>query len=286
VQDETEKTEPIVALKVSNGKKSGGGNISRSNKGGGGGGGRGGRGGGGCFVAGTPITTKYGFLPIEQIRVGDIVLSYNERTQLNEYSQVLETMIHIVYEPIYTLVVENEILEVTGNHRLYIERNNQYLWLPVEELTLSDKVRYANGKFQPIDGIFTELCAITVYNFEVSNNHNYYVGKSKILAHNKGGGGGGKGTPYKAFKAGVGEKPTERRYHKIDQALSEQSKRMDQVSTSLDRAYGTKRLDLFKKRVEELTKNGELLGQKYKEATDYLYGVDTDRLRKEFGNML
>lgn len=273
------------ALEARGANTKAGGHVNTNRKGGGSGGGK----KGSCFVAGTLITTKHGFRAIEKIQVGDIVLSYNESLQINEYSEVLETMIHDVIEPIYTLTIEHEILEVTGNHKLYIKRDNQYLWLPVEELTLSDKIRYANGRFQRIDEITSRIRITTVYNFEVSNNHNYYVSKSKILAHNKGGGGGGgggKGTPAKAFKAGVGEKPTERRYHKIDQSLSQQSKSMDRVSTSLDRAYGTKRLDLFKKKVDELTKNGELLGEKYKEATDYLYGVDTNNLKEAFGDLV
>jgi hypothetical protein len=81
----------------------------------------GGRGGGGkgksCFVAGTLITTLTGFSPIEQIKQNDIVLSYNESFHQLEYSTVVQTMIHNVVEPIYTLYIKNEQLRVTGIHR-------------------------------------------------------------------------------------------------------------------------------------------------------------------------
>ena len=289
----SQKESKSFALKVVSANKSAGGNIKhkKSNSAGGGGGGRGGgKGKKGCFVAGTPITTKHGFLPIEQIRVGDIVLSYNERTQLNEYSQVLETMIHIVFEPIYTLVVEDEILQVTGNHRLYIERDNQYLWLPVEELTLSDKVRYASGKFQTIDGIFTEVCATVVYNFEVSNNHNYYVGRSRILAHNKGGGGGGGGGQAKPHQAAaVGqklEKPT--RYQRVDQALTNSKRSMERLDKTTERAFGTKKLEKFEKQIELLNKDTEILNDKLKEIGDTTSGYlakDLDDLKTQFKDL-
>ena len=286
----SQKESKSFALKVVSANKSAGGNIKHKKSNSAGGGGGGGKGKKGCFVAGTPITTKHGFLPIEQIRVGDIVLSYNERTQLNEYSQVLETMIHIVFEPIYTLVVEDEILQVTGNHRLYIERDNQYLWLPVEELTLSDKVRYASGKFQTIDGIFTEVRATVVYNFEVSNNHNYYVGRSRILAHNKGGGGGGGGGQAKPHQAAaVGqklEKPT--RYQRVDQALTNSKRSMERLDKTTERAFGTKKLEKFEKQIELLNKDTEILNDKLKEIGDTTSGYlakDLDDLKTQFKDL-
>lgn len=34
---------------------------------------------GGCFIAGTPVHTDKGLVPIEQIKVGDLVLSQPEQ---------------------------------------------------------------------------------------------------------------------------------------------------------------------------------------------------------------
>jgi hypothetical protein len=88
---------------------------SRPSSSGGGGGGK-----KSCFVAGTLISTSLGFKPIEQIQKGDIVLSYNEQIEINEYSKVLQTMIHDTIEPIYTLHIKNEQLRVTGIHRFFV----------------------------------------------------------------------------------------------------------------------------------------------------------------------
>lgn len=83
-----------------------------------------GRGGGGsCFVAGTPISMLGYYKNIEEIQPGDIVLSYNEQTKKPEFSQVAQTMIHDVVEPIYTLHIKNEQLRVTGIHRFLITDN-------------------------------------------------------------------------------------------------------------------------------------------------------------------
>ena len=105
------------------------GGVTKNNSGGSknshsGGGGGGGGGGGSCFVAGTKISTYFGLKNIEDIQKNDIVLSYNEKTQQNEYSIVLQTMIHNVVEPIYTLYIKNEQLRVTGIHRFLVKRNN------------------------------------------------------------------------------------------------------------------------------------------------------------------
>ena len=53
------------------------------------------------------------------------MLSYNEKTHKNEFSKVVQTMIHNVYEKIYNLFVKDDKLVVTGNHRFLITHNNK-----------------------------------------------------------------------------------------------------------------------------------------------------------------
>jgi hypothetical protein len=78
---------------------------------------------GSCFVAGTQISTISGFKNIEDIKPGNIVLSYNTQKYINQYSVVLQTMIHDTTEKIYTLYIKNEQLRVTGIHRFYIKQD-------------------------------------------------------------------------------------------------------------------------------------------------------------------
>lgn len=96
---------------------------------------------GSCFVAGTLITTFTGFSPIEQIKQGDIVLSYNESLHRLEYSTVAQTMIHDVVEPIYTLHIKDEQLRVTGVHRFLVSKDIFHLtsqWIPAADLQIGD----------------------------------------------------------------------------------------------------------------------------------------------------
>ena len=92
------------------------------------GGGKGGGGGKGksCFIAGTLVSIRNNeYQYIEDIRRGDIVLSYNEKTRRNEYSQVLQTMTHEINEEVYLICAEGTELNVTGNHKFFVKRNNK-----------------------------------------------------------------------------------------------------------------------------------------------------------------
>ena len=189
---EEQSSPNAFSLQVTSAHKSTGGGIKFSNAshGGGGSGGGGGGGRGSCFAAGTLITTNNCYENIEDIKVGDIVLSYNEKTKKNEFSEVLQTMIHFVHEKIYSLFVKNDKLVVTGNHKFLITHKGQQEWIEASDIQIGDFVLLANGTLCEISDIDIETKFLTVYNFEVSNTHNYYVGKNQILAHNKGGGGG------------------------------------------------------------------------------------------------
>jgi hypothetical protein len=77
----------------------------------------------GCFAAGTLVTVNNNYKNIEDVRIGDIVLSYNEKTKKNEFSEVVQTMIHFVHEKIYNLFIKNDKLVVTGNHKFLITHN-------------------------------------------------------------------------------------------------------------------------------------------------------------------
>lgn len=136
-----------------------------------------------CFTAGTKIFTKNGYKNIEDIRVNDIVYSYNETTNKVELNKVTKTFIHEDIE-IYNLYLNNEIIRVTPYHRFYVLRNNNYEWIAVKDLKLTDKLLDSNNELININKIEYMKENNIVYNFEVANNHTYYVSESNILVHN------------------------------------------------------------------------------------------------------
>lgn len=69
-----------------------------------------------CFVKGTLVKTANGFVPIEQIKAGDQVWSYNERTKSLQLSRVKQTFIRRT-QRVYTLTYDSGTrVETTGEH--------------------------------------------------------------------------------------------------------------------------------------------------------------------------
>ena len=228
---------------------------------------------GGCFIAGTLVMAKNGYKNIENIQKGDIVLSFNEKYNRNEFSEVLETMIHIVNENIYTLYIEDEKLITTGVHKFLITRNGIRGWICASDLLIGDLVLFSDGTLHKIYKIDVNIEIRTVYNFEVNKNHNYYVGKNQILAHNKsrGGSGGGRGPSTTSTTKGVGEHKNEKeRYHVVTKTLESLGDKYKDISSLKDRAFGKKHVKAINEEIKVLEKERETLEKYKKEASNYL----------------
>jgi hypothetical protein len=153
-----------------------------------------------CFVAGTPIHTDKGLVPIEEIKVGDKVLSYNEKTKRFEYKQVAQTFTGTKENLVHLKIKgEKKSLTTTTEHPFYIKKthkardalssgdnddNEEGDWVDASKLKVGDKVLRPNGKWSRITQIEYERKQITVYNFEVEGNHSYFVGDVGMLSHN------------------------------------------------------------------------------------------------------
>ncbi|MDD5980133.1 MAG: Hint domain-containing protein [bacterium] len=148
----------------------------------------------GCFLNGTKIHTKNGLKNIEDIKVGDYVLSYNEETKQTEYNRVYDTYIHTKNnEELYELTINGKILKVTAAHRFYVKEKGttEFVWEEAKGLKVGDILLDSNNKEQKITNINHYIHFGTVYNFAVENNHNYYVTENGYLVHNKPSLGGG-----------------------------------------------------------------------------------------------
>lgn len=247
----------------------------------------GGRGGGGgkrsCFVAGTLITTQTSFKPIEQIQKGDIVLSYNEQIGFNQYSKVVQTMIHDTIEPIYTLYIKNEQLRVTGIHRFFVTDKITCgipQWVCAADLHVGQWVLFADGTWHVIHKIKINIEHQTVYNFEVSGNHNYYVGRNQILAHNKGGGSGGKGSTPKTIEPKEKKDHQKDYYEEVKNQLDKTEKVLSKIEKEEDRLIGDEARANQNRQIKFLEKEIKLNEKKLKINKQELKDVD-DKIKKE-----
>ena len=142
----------------------------------------------GCFLKGTKIMTINGLIDINKVKIGDLVLTYNEGTGNNEYHKVNYLFTYSpdeINENLYTISFDDLTdLQVSSSHKFYIKRDDKYLWLSTKEIKVGDVVTYSNKEVHRIINLKHEKLSERVYNLSVDNTHNYYVGMQQILVHN------------------------------------------------------------------------------------------------------
>ena len=135
-----------------------------------------------CFVAGTLVTTEDGFKPIEEIEVGDKVLSEDETTGEVAVKTVTETYVNETDELIH-IGVNGETLSATPTHPFYVDKLG---WTLARSLRAGDILVLSNGELVTVEWVQHEILEspIKVYNFEVQDFHTYFVGECGVLVHN------------------------------------------------------------------------------------------------------
>jgi hypothetical protein len=151
----------------------------------------------GCFVAGTQIATPAGTRPIETLRLGDIVLAYDEHAGRVVPRPVTATFVHPDH-PVGTLPLsDGRVLRITSNHPIYLPDQQRYA--DAGELKGDERLLTLTASTQTsslIAGAFQASATepVTVYNITVEGEHNYFA--EGVLVHNKSiaGGTGAGGT--------------------------------------------------------------------------------------------
>ena len=138
--------------------------------------------GGACFVAGTLIATSCGHTPIECIKAGDIVKSFDPAT-LKVSNQVVEETFVRQIDELIKISVNSEIITTTPDHPFYVAKKG---FVNAIELKAGDLLITVNGEYAVITMIQHEILEspVDVFNFRVANNHTYFVGNNGIGVHN------------------------------------------------------------------------------------------------------
>ena len=134
-----------------------------------------------CFIAGTLVYGREN-KRIEDLRVGDYVYSYNELTKCIEEKKVSKVFKHEVNEVLELHLEDREVITTTKEHAFYVDGEYVEAWKLTAGMFLTGKdfgkVRIDDVKNQPKE-------EVRVYNIEGEGNHNYFVGESFVLVHNK-----------------------------------------------------------------------------------------------------
>lgn len=149
-----------------------------------------------CFIAGTKIImSDYSEKNIEDVEVGDTIISYNFSNDLIELDIVDKVTKREVLKTVKYIFKDGSELEATTDHPLYVRdkfwasydnelSNKMYNIGGVSKIEVGDYVKTSND-FKQIKSISENNNVSIVYNLsQIRNNHNFYA--NDVLAHNRG----------------------------------------------------------------------------------------------------
>ncbi len=130
-----------------------------------------------CFVAGTQVMTRRGLRSIEQVVVGDTVLSRNVLTGELGWKPVLRSTTRPP-EKTFAVSVGSEQLRCTGGHLFWVSGKG---WKKASELQSGDILHAAEEP--TVVTKVSEMAMTPTFNLEVADNATYFVGKSMVMTH-------------------------------------------------------------------------------------------------------
>ena len=107
-----------------------------------------------CFLAGTQVTLTDGsYKNIEDVKVGDLVKSYDDVNKKEITGIVTKTLRHTPEEMTDYYVVVNNKLRVTPNHCIYVDGS----WVPAGDLVAGDRVSTSKTAVRSIEKVYTQV---------------------------------------------------------------------------------------------------------------------------------
>jgi YD repeat-containing protein len=162
-----------------------GGEAGGSDSGGGEGGGGGeGEGGGetGCFIGGTSVLLADGSgKPIEEMQIGDLVLSRDEQSGSMKAQRVSFVWIHEVRATLLLHLSNGKDVHTTKEHRFSVSGEG---FVGAGDLQHGKLLDAEGPQCIEVASIEPRKQSATVYNLEVENFHTYFVGTDRLWVHN------------------------------------------------------------------------------------------------------
>jgi RHS repeat-associated protein len=141
----------------------------------------------GCFAEGTPVVMADGSTkPIQDIRAGDKVLTRDESkgdAAPTGVGTVSRTFVHKHDGSLLVKFQDGSTIHTTAEHPFYVHGRG---FVNAGVLKAGDEIAEADTSVDRVASIVRLEGTVTVYNFEVANNHTYFVrsGASSVWVHN------------------------------------------------------------------------------------------------------
>jgi RHS repeat-associated protein len=150
-----------------------------------------------CFTAGTPIRTPDGFTNIEELRVGDLILSRDEYEPTGDVSAKVVEELFVSEGLVWHLHAGGQVIRTTADHPFFEWSKG---WLPCRDLKIGDRLLTETGQWVLVEDLLDTGIWEPLYNLRIADFHTYFVGKHEwgfsVWAHNA-----------KVVKGGVGLPP-------------------------------------------------------------------------------
>ncbi len=130
-----------------------------------------------CLVAGTPIWTDRGKVPVETVAVGDLVLTKNPETGELKYHPVQATTIRDA-EPVMKVVTSTGSIRATGGHTFWISGHG---WTKLRDVKPGQRFHGVSGPVEILS--LEEDGEEKTYNLLVPKTHTYFTGEGLVLSH-------------------------------------------------------------------------------------------------------
>ncbi len=121
--------------------------------------------------------------PIDEVNIGDCVLSYSFSSNKNVARKITDKFTPTIKkEHQISLSTDTETIKCSNIHRMWI---NDEEWVEAENILIGDFLKKSNGsKAQIIKKELSGYEDATHYDLCVDDTHNYYIGNSSYLSHN------------------------------------------------------------------------------------------------------
>ncbi len=129
-----------------------------------------------CFGRGTLVWTFNGQMPIENVQIGDRVLSQNPMSGELTFRPVLD--ITLGHQDLFALDAEGEKIVATAGHVFWVSGAG---WRMTKEVKVGDRLHTVSG-WSEIQSI-TPVDAGETHNLVVADFNTYFVGDHRILTH-------------------------------------------------------------------------------------------------------
>ncbi|MFC3149441.1 polymorphic toxin-type HINT domain-containing protein [Litoribrevibacter euphylliae] len=138
-----------------------------------------------CFVKGTEVHTSEGLKPIEDVEVGDLVVSKDDVTGDVKLKPVVQLFVNHNKPILNLILVDEQGVEeefgVTQEHPFNIENKG---WVNAGDLLVGEKVIGLKDRELFVKSVSLAASLHTTYNFEVADYHSYFVGEIGAWVHN------------------------------------------------------------------------------------------------------